>query len=101
MANFTIRVELHNATGDDYDLLHKLMAGVGCNREISGSDSAGNPGVWALPTAEYDLADGSRSVAEVRDLVKNLADRVKQGSWVLVTEVKSRSWTTRKLRSGA
>lgn len=100
MADFTIRVELHSASGTDYETLHLLMAGLGCRREINGTDASGARGVWVLPSAEYDYSDMSRSAFQVRDMVKLIADQVKPESWVLVTEVKNRAWSTRKVRSG-
>ncbi len=36
MAKFTTRVELHNATGEDYNTLHDAMESVGFSRLIYG-----------------------------------------------------------------
>ena len=38
MANFTVRVELHQATGADYDALHAAMEQVGFSRLITGDN---------------------------------------------------------------
>ena len=100
MADFTIRVELHGASATDYETLHLFLAGIGCRREIGGTDASGALGVWILPSAEYDYSDASRSAFQVRDMVKLVADQVKPESWVLVTEVKNRAWSTRRIRSG-
>lgn len=100
MSDFTIRVELHNANPTDYETLHILMASIGCRREIGGSDASGSQGVWILPSAEYDYTNASLTAFQVRDLVKSVSDRVRPDSWVLVTEVKNRAWSTKKIRSG-
>jgi hypothetical protein len=99
MSQFTVRVELHHATSADYDTLHDKLDFYGFSREIAGTDASGIGGTWILPTAEYDYSDDTKTAPEVRDLVKLLADSVKIGAWVLVTEVKTRSWTTKKIRS--
>jgi hypothetical protein len=101
MSSFTVRVELHNATGADYEILHTRMEQRGFKREIGGTDSSGSPGVWALPTAEYDYQSTTESAFQVRDNAKAIAETVKIGSWVLVTEVQNRAWSTVKLRSTA
>jgi hypothetical protein len=51
MARFTVRVELHNADGDDYEGLHKAMANEGFSRTITFGITTYN-----LPTAEYNLS---------------------------------------------
>jgi len=99
MSQFTVRVELHQASSADYENLHERMASHGFNREISGVDASGIGGVWILPTAEYDYSDDAQSAEQVRNLAKTIADSVKTGAWILVTEVKTRSWTSKKIRS--
>lgn len=93
MTSFTTRVELHGATGDDYERLHEAMARAGFTRTIAGVDANGKSGTWHLPTAEYDLSSTS-TCSQVRDLAKGIADRVKPGAWVLVTQVADRRWNT-------
>lgn len=100
MSNYTVRVELHGATSSDYETLHHLLEAEGFSREIKGIDSAGAKGAWQLPTAEYDFKFDENKSAEVRDKVKAISDGVKAHSWVLVTEVKTRSWTTKKVKAG-
>lgn len=98
MANFTIRVELHGAIPQHYDLLHALLEEKGLKRFIEGIDSSGNKGKWALPSGEYDF-QSDQTVKEIRDMVKSVADSVKLGAWVIVTKENGRSWTTNKLSS--
>jgi len=93
MANFTTRVELHRATGDDYERLHDQMARHGFRRTVPGFDGQGSQHTYHLPTAEYDsVSDGS--AASVRDVAKRVADGVRPDAWVLVTKVADRSWHT-------
>ena len=49
MTQFTVRVELHEADWDDYDVLHAEMRKEGFSTTITGSDGK----TFELPTAEY------------------------------------------------
>ena len=51
MAMFSVRVELHGATWDDYEILHPAMEAAGFNRTIASDDGV----VYHLPTAEYTM----------------------------------------------
>lgn len=98
MALFTVRVELHSATADQYAQLHKLMEANGFRRLIAGLDPSGAAGWWQLPTGEYDC-EFNETAEDVRRKVKLLADSVKAGAWVLVTQVAGRAWTTQKVQT--
>lgn len=87
MALFTIRVELHNATRDDYTKLHKLLAARGIT-DIVTSDTGQS---YRLPPAEYNY-QGDASATAVTQTVKGIADQVVRSSAVLVTKVAERSW---------
>jgi hypothetical protein len=97
MAEFTVRVELHGATGDDYENLHAAMETAGY-RYIDGIGTDGTSGRWVLPTAEYDCTGQSAATAfSIRDQGKRIADGIKPGAWCLVTEAVNRAWSTRRL----
>ncbi|MDR7154701.1 hypothetical protein J2W40_001516 [Sphingobium xenophagum] len=98
MAQFTVRVELHGATAAHYETLNQRMEAANFKRLISGTDSTGAKGWWRLPSGEYDYEADSKPEL-VRDLVKILADSVKSGAWVLVTQVSARSWNTERIRN--
>jgi hypothetical protein len=98
MALFTVRVELHGATPEQYKLLHDRMFAHGFKAFIAGVDNAGNKGSWALPTAEYDY-EGEGSAAQVRDTALIVANAVKPNAWVLVTKCADRAWQTTKVRN--
>lgn len=92
MSKFTVRVQLTGADWSDYDKLHEKMEKAGFARFVIGSDGE----AYHLPDAEYDF-EASTTATEVRDLVKQIADTVRPGSWVLVTQLGSRAWSTKKL----
>ena len=100
MALFTIRVELHGATSEQYEILHTSMAVHSYKRFVEGIDAAGAKGYWRLPTAEYDYqsADDTETAFTVRDKVLVIANAVKPGAWVLVTKSADRAWSTEKVR---
>ena len=93
MAGFTVRVELHKASGDDYAELHEAMERRGYTREIKTAR-----GTWRLPTAEYNLEDSSMETPEVRDQALEIAESVKSKPtpWILVTKSQGRAWSTEK-----
>jgi hypothetical protein len=87
MARFTVRVELHQANEDDYDLLHHRMEERGFSRQITGNDGV----TYHLPPAEYNFI--SSDTAEViRDKVLSIAKTVKPKPGILVTQG-ARAWT--------
>jgi hypothetical protein len=94
MASFTVRVELHRASGDHYDELHDGMEKHGYSREITT-----DRGTWRLPTAEYNLEGSSMNATEVRDQALEIAMGVKASPkpWVFVTEAKERAWSSEKV----
>jgi hypothetical protein len=87
MANFTVRVELHQAAGADYDVLHAAMEQNGFSRFITGD----NGQTYHMPWAEY-TGSGSLTSAQVRDIARDAANTTKKGNAILVTESTSRAW---------
>ena len=73
MSNFLVRVELFEADGEKYELLHEKMLSIGFYRAIKSDGS-----VLKLPTGTYvGLNDNSSDV--IRDSVKYLADPLSSG----------------------
>ena len=87
MADFTVRIELKNADGEDYEKLHEQMEARGYSREIT-SDTGQ---VVKLLDAEY-VTTKNLSTTAVRDEVKQIADSVKSPARVLVTKSVGRAW---------
>ncbi|MDR3445400.1 hypothetical protein [Dyella sp.] len=82
MARFTVRVELHDADEDDYELLHKRMGAANFNKYITtrGGKDLG------LPTAEYRYFSDTESNEQVVDKAYDIAKRVKSEPSVISTE---------------
>ncbi len=87
MANFTVRVELHNATWTDYESLHAVMEQNGFSRSIIGND--GN--AYQLPLAEYNGSSDNLDSGGIRDIARVAADSTGKKNAVLVT-AGIRSW---------
>jgi hypothetical protein len=87
MSRFTVRVELHEGTWDDYETLHHEMEQRGFERTITGE----NGETSHLPTAEYNFSGDIKrgDVLELADAAANKTDR-KHG--ILVTESNGRTW---------
>jgi hypothetical protein len=87
MANFTVRVELHDAAFADYEVLHTAMAKLGFLRSIT----ADNGQTYHMPWAEYN-GSGNLSSVQVRDIARTAANTTGKNNAVLVTEAQSRAW---------
>lgn len=87
MARFVVRVELHNANWNDYQLLHAAMAIQGLGRQITAADGKR----YDLPPAEY-YAEFNLPRADVMTRVKIAAGSVKPSYSVLVTESVASDW---------
>jgi hypothetical protein len=87
MASFSVRVELHQATADDYETLHAAMENRGFSRYITSDDGK----TYHLPWAEYN-GTGSLTSAQVRDIARTAANCTGKGNAVFVTESQSRAW---------
>ncbi len=85
--SFTVRIELHNASEDDYTDLHEAMGREGFSRTIT-SDSGTT---YHLPTAEYDFA-GNSTRSDVLARAKRAAGTTRRTAGILVTESSGRSW---------
>jgi photosystem II stability/assembly factor-like uncharacterized protein len=87
MPSFTTRVELHQATYQDYENLHSAMSEAGFSRYITSDD--GN--TYHLPTAEYDRS-GILTRSQVLSQAKAAANSTGKSNAVLVTESAGRTW---------
>jgi hypothetical protein len=87
MISFTVRVELHDATRADYNLLHTLMGDQGFKRTITSGDGI----TYELPEAEYDYS-GDVTKADVLARAKKAADSTEKKYAVLITQSNGRTW---------
>lgn len=88
MPQFTTRVELHRATGEDYEELHAAMEKRGFSRTIV----SGKGVRYDLPMAEYDRAGSNLTRSDVLEDAKAAASSVTKSYAVLVTESNGRTW---------
>ena len=88
MAQFTVRIELHDAHWTDYNTLHAAMERQGFSRLIKGDDGH----TYQLPWAEYDAAANLTSM-QVLALAQSAANTTGKKNSVLVTEAKYRAWS--------
>ena len=97
MSSFTVRVELHSASWQDYDVLHEAMASEGFSRTIRSDAGA----AYALPTAEYVISAGL-AIGDVRERAKRAAQRTGKSSEAIVAETVRWAWygLTEARRSG-
>ena len=87
MPHYTIRVELHKGTWDDYVELHKHLAVHGIVDTITSDEGVR----YKLPPAEYNY-EGNNDIGRVVEICKQSAAKVVQSYAVLVTEANRRSW---------
>ena len=94
MASFTTRVELHKATDEDYNTLHKAMEKVGFIRTIEA-----NGKTYQMPTAEYNRIDpGPLRAQKVLNDAKEAASSTKLKYWILVTKSLARRFVLDEVR---
>ncbi len=87
MAHYSIRVELHDATEEDYQTLHAEMEELGFTRTIVGHNGV----VYKLPSGEYNYV-GEIPIDTVLDKAKYAADTTNLKYEVLVSEASKREW---------
>ncbi len=88
MAKFTVRIELHRATAEDYGKLHAAMEADGFTMTIKANDDK----VYRLPSAEYRYTSKTEDAGDVCDKAFNIAKIIKPKPAVLVTEAQSTVW---------
>lgn len=90
MPSYTVRVELHDATYEDYQQLHKAMESRRFFRWVKSADGD----CYRLPTAEYSMPNTRATATEVLAAAKKAAETVKPRPtpWVLVTKSSGRRW---------
>lgn len=87
MTRFTTRVELHDANGLHYEILHNAMAVQGFKRTITSDNGAS----YHLPTAEYDF-DGLADLQQVLEKAKIAAATTQKRAAIIVTQAAARAW---------
>ncbi len=87
MASFITRVELHNALGQNYEVLHLAMEGQGFSRKVKS-----NTGTWyLLPTAEYSF-EGAVTRSTLLEKAKIAATKTGKSFSIILTESAGQTW---------
>jgi hypothetical protein len=82
VANYLARVELHKATGEDYETLHEAMRKRGFARFILSSEKK----KYRLPTGTY-VAEGSTwTLTQAYDFAVTAANDTGKSSWIIVVD---------------
>ncbi len=89
MPYFTVRVELHGAYEQDYEVLHVSMQAHGFNRTIQCDNGRG---VYHLPPAEY-VVIGNYADQAVLNAAKIAAAATGRPFAVLVSRAESLAWS--------
>ncbi len=87
MADFIIRIELHNPGPDSYDQLHAQLAAVNVRRDIIATDGR----TYQLPSATYRY-EGDYLLDAVRDWIIEQVTPIHGNFWVLVTQAAGSAW---------
>ncbi|HDR8930285.1 hypothetical protein [Burkholderia vietnamiensis] len=82
MPNFVTRIELHDATWENYDDLHTRMEGYGFSRTIPGI----NGERYTLPTATYYGESDTMTGREVLELARQAANATGKANSVITTQ---------------
>jgi hypothetical protein len=87
MSLFTVRIELHHAQWDDYEVLHGAMERQGFSRQITSDDGES----YHMPWAEYN-GTATLTSMQVLDIAQVAANSTGKNNAILVTEARSRAW---------
>jgi hypothetical protein len=89
MANFIARVELHEASGDDYEQLHANMATKGYSRTIAGSDEK----TYQLPTGTYVVRSTNVNQATALTAAQEAASATGRNYSIIVADWSEATWS--------
>jgi len=86
--SYTVRVELHDATWSDYEVLHAQMAAQGFSRQIRSDEGA----IYQLPPAEYVMTN-SLAACAVLERAKTAAAATRKSAEVFVATTTAWTWS--------
>ena len=89
MANYVARIELHNASHDDYETLHAAAQRRGLLRTIVASDGK----KYQLPTGTYVVENTNATLQQVYDAAEAAATETRKKFWVVVADWSSARWS--------
>jgi hypothetical protein len=88
MTYYTVRVELHEAEGRDYEILHRAMESAGFKTTVRDTKHA----TYQLPPGEYSYYTSAPNRIRVLGRAKMAANATKLASAILVTQSDGRVW---------
>jgi hypothetical protein len=88
MSMFTIRVELHDATWDDYTKLHAQLAARGITDVVVSDEGVR----YKMSPAEYNYV-GDRTIEQVQEQAEAAARAVGKRYAIFTSEAVRRRWT--------
>ena len=81
MSVFIVRIELHDAVEEEYEVLHKAMSKVGFSRTVLDTNKI----EFHLPKAEYGMSADLEPV-KVMDIVTKAAEQTNKMFGILLTQ---------------
>ena len=87
MPSFMTRIELHDASYDEYQVLHRAMEAEGFERTITSDDGV----TYHLPTAEY-YRTVELTRQQVLEAAKRAAAKTGKRFGAIVTESRGSTW---------
>jgi hypothetical protein len=97
MANFLARVELHNATYQDYEALHGAMKRRGYSRTVVSNDRK----KYRLPTGTYVTESTNATLEQAYSAAVAAANDTRKSFWAIVVDWSSASFALEELTSVA
>lgn len=91
MANYVARIELHNATYDDYERLHVAAKNRGLLRTIVANDGT----KYQLPTGTYVAENTQASLEQAYAAAEAAATETRKRFWVVVADWASARFSLR------
>lgn len=88
MNKYTVRIQLRNATGEDYSDLHENMEEEGFSRFVVSKGEI----VRQLPDAEYSFTSTTHTTSEVLSKAHKIASQISPDPKILVTKSAERKW---------
>ena len=89
MANYMARIELREATGEDYERLDAAMQRRGYLRTMPGEDGAS----YQLPTGTYYVTGSSATLEVALRAAVDAAEEAGKQAAVMVTDWRSARWS--------
>jgi hypothetical protein len=87
MPSFMTRIELHDGSYDEYQILHQAMAAEGFERTITSDDGV----TYHLPSAEY-YRTVELTRQQVLEAAKRAAGKTRKSFAAIVTESRGSTW---------